>query len=88
MTTNLAGGSVIQLTVSLQGDSAKTREELELRKVQVQDAVNDILHNWKREDLEKPQGQEKLKADILKRVNEILRDGRVVQVYLPSIIVQ
>lgn len=88
MTTNLAGGSVVQLQVALQADSPKTKEELDLRKVQVQDAVIGILHNWKREDLDKPQGLEKLKGEIMKKVNELLRDGRVQQVYLASIIVQ
>ncbi|CAB3392502.1 Flagellar protein FliL [Kyrpidia spormannii] len=88
MTTNLAGGSVIQLSISLQASSDQAKGELELRKVEIQDAVNDILHSWKREDLDQPQGQEKLKGDIMKRVNELLHNGRVTQVYFPSIIVQ
>ncbi|MDI3257233.1 MAG: flagellar basal body-associated FliL family protein [Kyrpidia sp.] len=88
MTTNLAGGGVIQMSVSLQADSDRTKSELDLRKVQIQDAINEIVHNWKRDDLDRPQGQEKLKADLLKRINELLQNGRVVQVYFPSIIVQ
>src|ERR1700730_6716846 len=53
ITTNLQGDSVIQVTITLQTNNMKARDELEKRKAQVMDTVGNILHNSTKVDIDK-----------------------------------
>lgn len=88
MTTNLQGANFVQISLVLQADSKKAKDELDLRKAQVQDVVNSILHNTTKVDLDQPDGQEKLKQAIMKQVNGLLTEGKVTNIYITEIIVQ
>jgi flagellar FliL protein len=88
ITTNLQGGSVIQVTITLQADSGKAKDELDKRKAQVMDTIDGILHNTSRVDLEKPDGLIQLKKKIMQSINAYMQDGHVVDVYYANPIVQ
>jgi len=88
MTTNLAGGGLIQATIAVQGDSEEMKAELEARKVQVKDIVNNILHATTLADIEKADGYDTLKQRIIVELNKVMLDGKVTDVYISDIVVQ
>lgn len=88
ITTNLAGSSLIQASVSIQGDSSKMKKELEERKVQVRDIINSVLHKTTQADLEKADGLELLKVKLTGELNKVMLEGKVTNVYISDIVVQ
>jgi flagellar FliL protein len=88
MTTNLQGASFVQIALTLQTDSKDARDELEARKIQVKDAVNEILHITSKADLDKPDGHARLKKEVMDRVNKFMTKGKVTDVYITDIVVQ
>ncbi|MBL0388919.1 flagellar basal body-associated FliL family protein [Tumebacillus sp. ITR2] len=88
MTTNLAGSSLIQATISVQGDSKKMKTELEERKVQVRDIINSVLHQTTQADLEKADGIELLKVKLMGELNKVMLEGKVTNLYISDIVVQ
>jgi flagellar FliL protein len=89
MTTNLADGTtVIQVSFTLQGENSKVKAEMELRKDQIADSINEILHSLTKDQLQRPQGQDMLKSLVLQKVNAMLTTGRITAVYIPAIVYQ
>ncbi|BCJ85269.1 flagellar basal body-associated FliL family protein [Effusibacillus dendaii] len=88
ITTNLAGSSLIQIQVYLQVDGSKAMDELNLRKVQVKDTITQILHTTTHVDLQKTEGVQLLKQHIKDAVNQYLQNGKVIDVYIPDIVIQ
>jgi flagellar protein FliL len=88
MTTNLAGNSLIQASFTIQGDSADLKHELEQRKLQVKDVINGVLHKTTQADLEKAEGLELLKVQLIGELNKVMHEGKVTNVYISDIVVQ
>lgn len=88
MTTNLAGSSLIQLGVTLQLDSTKSKDELALRKTQVKDSVNKILHSTTQVDIQNDKEFQKLGNQIKDSINQFLQKGKVTNVYITDLVVQ
>lgn len=88
ITTNLSGSSLIQLGITLQVDSTKGVAELGLRKVQVKNTINEILHSTTQVDIEKDGGYRLLEAKIIEGINKYMQDGKVTAVYITDIVIQ
>lgn len=88
ITTNLSGMSLIQVGFTVQADSDKTKAELDLRKSQVKDAINTILHKTTKVDLEKPEGLNLLKENVRKKIQSMLSHGQILDVYISDIVIQ
>jgi len=88
MTTNLAGNSLIQANIAIQGDSEKAKVEIETRKLQVKAIVNGVLHTTTQADIEKPDGLERLVLRIVGELNKVMLEGKVTNVYISDIVVQ
>jgi flagellar FliL protein len=88
ITTNLSGSSLIQLGVTLQMDSNKAVGEIGLRKVQVKNTINEILHSTTAIDIQKDAGYKQLEAKIIEGINKYMQHGKVVDVYVTDIVVQ
>ncbi|WP_018132553.1 flagellar basal body-associated FliL family protein [Effusibacillus pohliae] len=88
MTTNLSGSSLIQIGMTLQTDSRKTVEELGLRKLQVKDTINQILHSTTHVDIQNDRDYRQLRQKIKDGVNKYLQTGKVVDVYITDIVIQ
>jgi flagellar FliL protein len=88
MTTNLAGNSLIQANIAIQGDSTEAKEEIEIRKIQVKAIVNGVLHTTTQADIEKPDGLERLVLRIVGELNKVMLEGKVTNVYISDIVVQ
>ncbi|MGZ4122599.1 MAG: flagellar basal body-associated FliL family protein [Tumebacillaceae bacterium] len=88
ITTNLSGDSLIQVSISIQGDDANVKKEIEERKAQVKDIINSILHTTAVADIQKADGYPKLKQRIVSELNKVMQEGKVTDAYLSDIVVQ
>lgn len=88
ITTNLQGDSLIQVSISIQGDNANVKKEIEERKAQVKDIINTILHNTSSADISKADGYPILKQRIVTELNKVMQEGKVTDAFLSDIVVQ
>ena len=88
MTTNLATDNFIRISFKIQTDSKKAKEELEQRDFQVKNLIIQELSEKKPEDLKGKAGQAKLENDLKDKINELMQEGKVVQVYIVNSLLQ
>jgi flagellar FliL protein len=88
ITTNLDGSSVIEITLTLQGDSTAAVSELNVRSAQVDDAIIGVLHRMSGSQVMARGGYTRLKDMIMRKINAFLHHGKVIAVDIDSIIVQ
>jgi flagellar protein FliL len=88
ITTNLQGDSLIQVSISIQGDNANVKKEIEERKAQVKDIINSILHTTASSDIQKADGYQNLKQRIVTNLNKVMQEGKVTDAFLSDIVVQ
>jgi len=62
-------------------------KELEVKKPIIRDTFNNVLRTKKTNDII-PSGEEALKKALLDKVNELLKSGKVTNVYFSEILVQ
>jgi Flagellar basal body-associated protein len=80
----------IKTNLSFRVNSKAAVNELERRRVQVQDRVITTLRMTQSAQLQEPEGLEMLKQRLLAGVNELLavRGGQALEVYLSELIIQ
>lgn len=88
VTTSIANSNFARVSMTIQTDSAKAGEELSQRDFQVRDIIIDELSEMTRADLEGRAGKDAFEEIIKGRVNELMQEGEIVQVYTTSIVVQ
>jgi flagellar protein FliL len=88
ITTNLASGDFIRMSLTIQTDSKKAKEELEKRDFQVKNILITQLSEKKAEDLSGKAGKEKFQEDLKGKLNEVMQEGQIEQVYITSSILQ
>ncbi|KUJ91474.1 MAG: flagellar basal body-associated protein FliL [Thermoanaerobacter thermocopriae] len=87
--TNLKGDrKFVKATIKLQVADKNTLKILEERTPQIRDLIIQILRGKTDQDVEGPEGQEKLKNDIKNEINKIIGEGKIVNVYFDEFIVQ
>jgi len=84
LVTNLKKSHII----IIQGAEKKTVKILEERTPQIRDLIIQILRGKTDQDVEGPEGQEKLKNDIKNQINKIIGERKIVNVYFEEFIVQ
>ena len=88
LTTNLATSNYIKMTFKIQTDSKAAKEELTKREFQVRNIMIEELSDTKEEDLQGKTGKIKLEGTLKKKINQIMQDGKVVQVYITDSLLQ
>ncbi|BAK17410.1 flagellar basal body-associated protein [Solibacillus silvestris StLB046] len=88
ITTNLADGSFVRITLKIQGSDKKAGEELFKRDFQVKNIVIQELSEMEEEALEGKQGKITFQDAIKSQVNELMQEGEVTQVYITSYVLQ
>ncbi|HEO8419006.1 flagellar basal body-associated protein FliL [Niallia sp. FSL W8-0635] len=88
ITTNLATDNFIRISFKIQTDSKKAKEELEKRDFQVKNIIIQELSEKTTEDLKGKNGQIKLENDLKDKINELMQEGKVVQVYIVNSLLQ
>ncbi|WP_018660069.1 flagellar basal body-associated protein FliL [Heyndrickxia acidiproducens] len=88
MTTNLKDNHIVQIAIKIEGSDKKAKEELTKRDFQIKDMMIDELSNMTMADLQGDEGKTKFKTDLKERLNKIMQDGTVVNVYITSYVIQ
>jgi flagellar protein FliL len=88
ITTNLADGSFVRISLKIQGSNKKAGEELLKRDFQVKNIVIQELSEMEKESLEGKQGKVTFQNAIKSQMNELMQDGEVTQVYITSYVLQ
>lgn len=88
ITTNLADGSFVRITLKVQASDKKAGEELLKRDFQVKNIVIQELSEMEAEALEGKQGKVTFQNTIKSQVNELMQNGEVTQVYITSYVLQ
>lgn len=88
ITTNLTDNTLIRVTYMMETDSKKAKEELEKRIFQVNDIVIKELSEMKAEQMNDKKGKLEFEKKLKELVNELMHEGKVIQVYTTSSILQ
>lgn len=88
ITTNLADGSFVRITLKIQASDKKAGEELFKRDFQVKNIVIQELSEMEEKALEGKQGKITFQDAIKSQVNELMQEGEVTQVYITSYVLQ
>jgi flagellar protein FliL len=88
ITTNLADGSFVRLSLKIQASDKKAGEELLKRDFQVKNIVIQELSEMESEALEGKQGKVTFQNAIKSQMNELMQHGEVTQVYITSYVLQ
>ncbi len=78
----------LKIAIVLEIQDEKVKMEVEKRLPQIKDVITTLLFTKTSEDLKSPEGLERLKEEILKRVNAILPIGGVKNVYFTEFVIQ
>lgn len=88
LTTNLATSNYIKMSFKIQTDSKAAKDELTKREFQVRNIMIEELSDTKEEDLQGKNGKIKLEETLKEKINQIMQDGKVVQVYITDSLLQ
>ena len=88
ITTNLLSNHIIrsQFVIQLENDQAKV--EFEKRSFQVENIIIQELSDMREDDFRGSEGIQELENRIKDRVNEIMQEGHVIQVYMNQRVIQ
>ncbi|MGD7043690.1 flagellar basal body-associated protein FliL [Jeotgalibacillus proteolyticus] len=88
VTTSIANNNFARISMTMQTDSPKAAEELEQRDFMVKDIIIDELSEMTRANLEGRAGKEAFEQTVKERVDAMMQEGEIVQIYTTSIVVQ
>lgn len=88
ITTNIAGDNYIKIALKIQTTSKDSAEELKKRDFQVKSILIEQLSEMSKKDLEGTKGKEMLASTLKTKINELMQEGEVQQVYFTSYIIQ
>ncbi|HZG70580.1 MAG TPA: flagellar basal body-associated protein FliL [Chondromyces sp.] len=88
MTTNLASDDYIRISFKIQTDSKKASEELKKRDFQVKNIIIEQLSEMNAEQLKGKEGKETLTSQLRTELNQVMQEGKVVEIYITSYIIQ
>ncbi|MCE7794597.1 flagellar basal body-associated protein FliL [Salipaludibacillus sp. CUR1] len=88
ITTNLSSNHIIrtQFVIELENNDAKS--EMEKRNFQVENIIIQELSDMTDRDFQGSEGIQRLEDQIRSRVNEIMQDGQVIEVYMNQRVIQ
>jgi len=81
------GRRYLKISVTLGYENKKLAKELETKKQMLADAINSVLRSKQAKDFN-PKGTEKIKEEILSKINVMFENGRCDTVFFPQILVQ
>ncbi|KRG09748.1 flagellar basal body-associated protein FliL [Virgibacillus soli] len=87
ITTNLANGKYIKLSLKVQTDSQKAKDELVKRDFQIQSLLIDELSEMEDTDLEGKEEKQEFSEALKKQMNDLMQKGKVEKVYITSYII-
>ncbi|MCM3400796.1 flagellar basal body-associated protein FliL [Cytobacillus oceanisediminis] len=88
ITANLASDDYIRISFKIQTENKKAKEELQKRDFQVKNLIIQELSEMKAEDVQGKEGQIKLQEDLKTKINGLMQEGKIVQVYITESLLQ
>ncbi|XJZ29051.1 flagellar basal body-associated protein FliL [Bacillota bacterium Lsc_1132] len=88
ITTNLASDNYAKMAFKIQTNSKKAKDELTKRDFQVRNIIIEELSEKKAEDLQGKAGKLQLEEALKTKINQVMQDGKVVQVYITESLLQ
>lgn len=88
MSPNDPSSRFVKTHIDVRTDSADTSEAIVEKSVLIRDAVIDTMSRNRQSEIGLPRGKERLKNEIRERVNAILGEGEVEEVYFTEFIMQ
>lgn len=85
-----SGGSrYLRVTLQLELDETKKfTETLDMRKPQLRDAILTVLASKRYEEVSSAQGKLILKQELLRRINSLVTEGTIVNIYFTEFVAQ
>ncbi|MEN3028122.1 MAG: flagellar basal body-associated FliL family protein [Aquificaceae bacterium] len=90
-TVNLADRNVdafARVAITLELSNEKVRQEVERRLPIIKDAIIDIISSKTSSFVRTPEGRENLRLELIRRINTILFEGGVRNIYFTEFVVQ
>lgn len=87
-TTNLSDSHYVKMSFKIQTNSKDAAAELTKRDFQVRNIVIEELSDVTEKDLQGKVGKVKLEKTLKDKINEVMRDGKVEQVYITESLLQ
>jgi flagellar FliL protein len=87
-TTNLSDSHYVKMSFKIQTNSKDAAAELTKRDFQVRNIVIEELSDITEKDLQGKVGKVKLEKTLKDKINEVMRDGKVEQVYITESLLQ
>lgn len=82
------GARYLKAAITLDVDHEETVQEVTERMAQIKDAILLLVGNKTYNDLADLQGKLQLRVELISRLNEILKTGRVRKIYFTDFVVQ
>ena len=83
-----SGSRFLKMELSLELSNEKLAPEIDQKKPLIRDIIIKSLSSKTYEDISTGKGKERLKDEIVSKINEVLRDGYIKNVYFTDFIVQ
>ncbi|MFN7065543.1 MAG: flagellar basal body-associated protein FliL [Aquificaceae bacterium] len=77
-----------RVSITLELSEQKVRQEVERRLPIIKDAIIDVLSSKTSSFVKTPEGRESLRLELIKRINTILFEGGVRNIYFTEFVVQ
>ena len=84
ITTNLSDGGYLKITFKIETSNKRAKEELSKRDFQTRDIVIGLLADMTSKDIAGQEGQEYLKQTLQDHLNELMQEGKVVNIYITN----
>jgi len=90
-TVNLADrdtDAYARVSITLELSNEKVRQEVDKRLPIIKDAIIDVISSKTSSFVRTPEGRESLRLELIKRINTILFEGGVRNIYFTEFVVQ
>lgn len=88
ITTNLADNKIVRISLKIQTTNKDAGTELTKRDFQVKNIVIQELSEMEQKDLEGKKGKQIFQQSLKTRLNELMQEGEVQEIYITSFITQ
>lgn len=78
----------LKVSMVLAYQEEELEEELESRKAQMSDRIIDILRGKKVEDIQNDDATNRIREEVTREINSILKEGSIEEVYFTEFIIQ
>ena len=86
-TVNLQGGAFLKTTITVEVTDAKAEAQLKTEDAFLKDRVNTVLANKSLADVQTPAAREKLRQELIKKLNEVA-DNKITDVLFLALVYQ